>query len=56
MRFGFAVCVGRPPSDRERAVMTELIAAQRTAGSKDEAVWLGVARVLLNLDEFTTRE
>jgi hypothetical protein len=56
IRFGFEVCVGRMPSDRERKVVTELIAAQRTAGAKDIAVWLGLARVLLNLEEFTTRE
>ena len=56
VHFGFDVCMGRPPTDRERTVMAELIAAQRKLGAKDEAVWLGVARVLLNLDEFTTRE
>jgi hypothetical protein len=56
IRFGFEVCVGRRPGDRERKVVTELIAAQRTAGAKDIAVWLGLARVLLNLEEFTTRE
>ena len=56
MQFGFEVCLGRPPSDAELAVLTELVAAQKKLGAKDEAVWLGVARVLLNLEEFTTRE
>ena len=37
-------------------MLTELVAAQRKLGAKDEAVWTGVARTLLNLEEFITRE
>jgi hypothetical protein len=36
--------------------MVDLIATQKKLGAKDEATWIGVARVLLNLEEFTTRE
>jgi hypothetical protein len=56
LRFAFELCLARPPSDRERAVLTELLQRQRKLGAKDDAVWLGVARTLLNLEEFTTRE
>jgi cytochrome c553 len=56
IRFGFAVCLGREPKTRELAVLTELVDAQRKLGAKDDAVWFGVARTLLNLEEFTTRE
>jgi hypothetical protein len=56
LRFAFELCLSRPPSDRERAVLTELVQKQRKLGAKDEAVWFGVARTLLNLEEFTTRE
>jgi hypothetical protein len=56
LRFGFEVCLGRPPKERELAVLRELVAAQEKLGAKDDAVWFGVARTLLNLEEFTTRE
>jgi hypothetical protein len=29
---------------------------QARAGAKEDAVWTGVARVLLNIEEFTTRQ
>jgi hypothetical protein len=44
------------PAERELAVLTELVQRQQKLGAKDEAVWFGVARTLLNLEEFTTRE
>jgi mono/diheme cytochrome c family protein len=61
----FRVCLGRPPRATERAVLERLIAKQRQAGpgeagkvpaTREDAAWLSVARVLLNLDEFITRE
>ncbi|MCB9888082.1 MAG: DUF1553 domain-containing protein [Planctomycetes bacterium] len=51
---GFARCVGRPPSLDERRVVHGLLDARPTADSPSR--WLPVARVLLNLDEFITRE
>ncbi len=56
LRFAFERCLSRPPTDRELAALTELVQRQRELGAKDDAVWFGVARTLLNLEEFTTRE
>lgn len=56
IRFGFELCLSRPPTAAELAIMVDLIATQKKLGAKDEATWIGVARVLLNLEEFTTRE
>ena len=44
------------PGERELAVLARPVRQQRKLGAKEEAVWAGVARVLLNLEEFTTRE
>jgi hypothetical protein len=52
----FLLCLGRPPVDAEVGILVELVEKQHKLGAKAEAVWLGVARVLLNLEEFTTRE
>ncbi len=56
LRYGFELCLGRLPKDRELAILGELVAAQEKLGAKEEAVWFGVARTLMNLEEFTTRE
>jgi hypothetical protein len=56
LRFGFEVCLGRPPKDRELTVLKELVETQEKLGANEAAVWFGVARTLLNLEEFTTRE
>jgi hypothetical protein len=56
LRFVFELCLSRLPTDRELAVLAELVQRQRKLGAKDDAVWFGVARTLLNLEEFTTRE
>jgi mono/diheme cytochrome c family protein len=69
--FAFLLCLGRPASDGERHLLETLIREERT-GSRPttsppsgaprgdsrvtETAWITVARVLLNLDEFVTRE
>ncbi len=50
--FAFRLCLGRSPSERERQALTRLL--QRQAKQRD--AWVSMARVLLNLDEFITRE
>jgi hypothetical protein len=55
IRAGFLLSVSREPSMAERTVLIELIEKQRRLGAKEEAIWFGVARVLLNREEFTTR-
>jgi hypothetical protein len=47
----FESCLGRMPSERERAILAELI-----ANADGPARWAIVARAMLNLDEFITRE
>ena len=49
--FAFRVALGREPSAKEVAALTAYAASQ-PAGKQ----WPAVARVLLNLDEFVTRE
>jgi mono/diheme cytochrome c family protein len=57
--FAFRLCLGRDPNDRERATVLALLSDERAAGSgpdAEESAWATAARVLLNLDEFITRE
>ena len=57
------LCYSRAPSDLELRKLREFLNAQRTAFAADpkdndptKSAWVAVARVLLNLDEFITRE
>jgi hypothetical protein len=65
----FQFAVGRQPSDGERERLARYLDEQATIFGKDKqaasdaapldpkaAPWVGLARVLLNLDEFITRE
>jgi hypothetical protein len=52
--FAFRLCVARPPSAAERECLLRYLVEQRRI--KAGAEWARVARVLLNLDEFVTRE
>jgi hypothetical protein len=52
--FAFRLCLGRQPNDRERQALERLL--QRQRGAKPLDAWTKVARVMLNLDEFITRE
>ena len=62
IRQVFRLCMGREPSERELQRLSELLARQfaESDGATTEArqldAWTSVARVLLNLDEFITRE
>ena len=48
VRFGYRVCFSREPSSAEAARVLAYYEAQKS--------WVAVARVLMNLDEFITRE
>jgi hypothetical protein len=58
----FQLCLGRRPLDRERRALEDYLKAERSGGPGDSArsptpsEWVGLARILLNLDEFVTRE
>ncbi len=56
LRHGFELCLSRSPKNRELVVLKDLVSTQLKLGMKEEVVWFGIARVLLNLEEFTTRE
>ena len=53
----FQVCLSRPPGEAELQRLQILLADERRAScSSESAAWTAVAQVLLNLDEFLTRE
>jgi mono/diheme cytochrome c family protein len=59
----FLLCLGRRPSDGERRTLEDFLRTERArepeAGvppSPAPPEWIGIARILLNLDEFVTRE
>ena len=52
--YAFRLCVAREPSSEEREVVLKLLKEQQE--KHPETAWMLVARTLLNLDEFVTRE
>lgn len=60
----FLQCLGRKPVESERASMANYLDRQtaifskegRNAEESQKGAWAGLGRVLLNLDEFITRE
>jgi mono/diheme cytochrome c family protein len=56
MKQAFTYALNRAPSEAEQGRLLRLLAAQRDAKKDDKAAWTAVSRVLLNLDEFMTRE
>ncbi|MCI0742462.1 MAG: PSD1 and planctomycete cytochrome C domain-containing protein [Gemmataceae bacterium] len=52
--YGFKLCYCREPNDAEQSRLLQYLEQQR--GKNVEQAWTMVARVLLNLDEFITRE
>jgi mono/diheme cytochrome c family protein len=52
--YAFRLCLGRQPNEREQQTLELLLKKQHEAKALD--AWTSVARVLLNLDEFITRE
>ncbi len=66
--YAFRLCVARPPAADEREQLAGFLAdqldsfqtapeeAKQVADTPELAAWTAVSRVLLNLDEFITRE
>jgi hypothetical protein len=54
LAYAFRLCVAREPTTRERQTLIKLLDPQADSERRD--AWTTVARVLLNLDEFITRE
>ena len=55
LRFAFEHCLGRTPSRDELARLGQLHAAHSRLASPDDSL-IAAARVVMNLDEFVTRE
>jgi hypothetical protein len=61
MDFLFKTALGRAVTDSEKQTLERLLLAERNdnqtdPGKREASAWLAVARVLLNTDEFITRE
>ncbi len=58
LRHGFELAVQRAPRPRETERLLRFVRQQRDSQTQpnETALWTSVARVLLNLDEFMTRE
>ncbi|MBL8175627.1 MAG: PSD1 domain-containing protein [Bryobacterales bacterium] len=56
LQQGFVYALNRGPSGDEESRLLKLLRAQRDANKDEKAAWTAVSRVLLNLDEFMTRE
>lgn len=61
MDFLFKTALGRAATDSEKQTVERLLLAERNdnqtdPGKREASAWLAVARVLLNTDEFITRE
>ncbi|MFN7923379.1 MAG: PSD1 and planctomycete cytochrome C domain-containing protein [Bryobacteraceae bacterium] len=56
--YAFRMCLARKPSEKERARLAAYHDQQArvSESGKDLAPWVGLSRVLMNLDEFVTRE
>ena len=53
---GFRVCFSRTPTTAEAARLQAYIDAKRARPTRRSPPWAALARVLMNLDEFITRE
>jgi hypothetical protein len=56
LNLAFELCLARRPDAGERAILDDLLASLRGSPATEEAVWQGVARAVLNLEETITRE
>jgi hypothetical protein len=66
--YGFRLCVSRSPTSHEETAFKDLLAESRSwyadhhedakaiAGDPETAAWTATSRILLNMDEFLTRE
>jgi mono/diheme cytochrome c family protein len=56
LRYAFVLCLGRVPTSRELETLEAVLRQEAAVDDKIGSAWMTVARVLLNLDEFVTRE
>jgi len=56
LNTGFRRALAREPSETELRLLEHHLHELRALGASEEHAWAGIARVLINLDEFITRE
>ncbi|MEK6239117.1 MAG: hypothetical protein N2C14_30745, partial [Planctomycetales bacterium] len=56
IKFAFRVCFSRPPTASEHTIVSKYLQQSRDRFDDDTQAWTAVARLLMNLDEFITRE
>ena len=59
LRYAFQVCLAREPGEQELETLQAFLDQQRASlsgSSRETETWNALARVVLNLDEFITRE
>ena len=56
MEYAFRLCFARPPLQQELAGIAKYLQKSRERFTDEAKAWTAVARLLMNLDEFITRE
>jgi hypothetical protein len=56
IQIAMRTCLSREPSEYESSRLLEFLQSQRKQTSDEHQAWTAVARVIMNLDEFITRE
>ncbi|MCA9058327.1 MAG: DUF1553 domain-containing protein, partial [Planctomycetaceae bacterium] len=56
LQSAFRQCVARPPLPEETMALNEYLKQSRSRFDTEQQAWTAVARLLMNLDEFITRE
>jgi hypothetical protein len=56
IEYGYRVSFSRPPNEQENAAMKRYVTQCRKRFDREAEVWRAIARVIMNLDEFVTRE
>jgi hypothetical protein len=56
LTFAFRLCISRNPEENELAILRRYLQQSRERFLEEDKVWTAVARLLMNLDEFITRE
>jgi len=56
LRYGWRLTIAREPRTDETERMLRFLSTRRDSKAEEEAVWTSVSRVLMNTDEFLTRQ
>jgi hypothetical protein len=56
IELAFRICFARIPAEREASLLDQYLTQSRQRFTTEPEAWTALARVLINLDEFITRE